>query len=379
MVGDIASAFRNISIHSNSVYLFAGQIEAENVLVIELSAPFGWTGYHGFYEVVGGAIPHIHDSHYNADNPTGVFNYHDHINVAPKVGTTLSEAERSPRLAMEAILGAKAINDEKFTQWKTRQRVLSLEFDSVAELVSMPQAKIVKASGIVASAYSTKFLTRKTYRSLMGSLRHHVPVSVEMKQDLLWWWLGLHTLQLNGVSPEIFNIFPPPSIVVEVDASDFGLCALDTAAHRALTYQFSQVETDLINEFKADSPNGFDINFRELLSCAIVVYTWAPLGKTSNRRETREPKCSSVYLAGRRPRVDFGFQRPTWQELKMAVLTPAPSYLLTLQHISEFGLHGFRFGVRFGYGSGGPIRSETIMRFFTVSGTSSRQPATSFR
>ncbi|OWZ18842.1 Secreted protein [Phytophthora megakarya] len=41
MAGNVASAFRNISIHSNSVYLFAGQIEEENIIIIELSAPFG--------------------------------------------------------------------------------------------------------------------------------------------------------------------------------------------------------------------------------------------------------------------------------------------------------------------------------------------------
>ncbi|POM64380.1 LOW QUALITY PROTEIN: Hypothetical protein PHPALM_20089 [Phytophthora palmivora] len=175
MAGDVASAFRNIRIHSNSVYLFAGKIEEANVLVIELSAPFGWSGSPGFYEVVGGAISHIHGFIYKAANPTGFFNYHwvdDHINVAPNVGTTLSEAERSLRFAMEAILGVEAINNEKFTQWKTRQRVLGLEFDSVVELVSMPQAKIDKARGIVASAYSAKFLTRKAYCSLMDSLRH---------------------------------------------------------------------------------------------------------------------------------------------------------------------------------------------------------------
>ncbi|POM62890.1 hypothetical protein PHPALM_27893 [Phytophthora palmivora] len=59
-----------------------------------------------------------------------------------------------------------------FTQWKTRQRKLGPEFDSVTELVSMLQAKIDKARGIVASAYPAKFLTRKAYRSLMGNLRH---------------------------------------------------------------------------------------------------------------------------------------------------------------------------------------------------------------
>ncbi|OWZ02543.1 hypothetical protein PHMEG_00025877 [Phytophthora megakarya] len=41
-------AFRNISIHSNSVYLFAGRIEEGNVIIIELCAPFGWMGSAGF-------------------------------------------------------------------------------------------------------------------------------------------------------------------------------------------------------------------------------------------------------------------------------------------------------------------------------------------
>ncbi|OWZ05952.1 hypothetical protein PHMEG_00021866 [Phytophthora megakarya] len=76
MAGDVSSAFRNISIHSNSVFLFAGRIEEENVIVIELSAPFGWTRSPGFYEIVGGAISHVHGSQYNAVNPTGFFNYH---------------------------------------------------------------------------------------------------------------------------------------------------------------------------------------------------------------------------------------------------------------------------------------------------------------
>ncbi|EGZ13255.1 hypothetical protein PHYSODRAFT_407424, partial [Phytophthora sojae] len=54
MAGDVASAFRNISIHSNSVYLFGGHIEEDDVIVIELAAPFGWTGSPGFYEIAGG-------------------------------------------------------------------------------------------------------------------------------------------------------------------------------------------------------------------------------------------------------------------------------------------------------------------------------------
>ncbi|POM73255.1 Secreted protein [Phytophthora palmivora] len=121
MADDVASAFRNVSIHSNSVYLFAGLIEEENALVIELSAPFGWTGSPGFYEIFGGAISHIHGSHTNTICPTGFFNYHwvyDHINVTANIGSSCREMDRSLRFAIVAILGADAINDKKFTAEK---------------------------------------------------------------------------------------------------------------------------------------------------------------------------------------------------------------------------------------------------------------------
>ncbi|ETP13204.1 hypothetical protein F441_11556, partial [Phytophthora nicotianae CJ01A1] len=98
MAGDVATAFRNINIHSNSVYLVAGRIAEEGAIVIELSAPFGWTGSPGFYEIFVGAITHVHGSHTNALSPKGFFAYHwvdDHINVTPDVGPSCSEMDRS--------------------------------------------------------------------------------------------------------------------------------------------------------------------------------------------------------------------------------------------------------------------------------------------
>ncbi|KAE9077545.1 hypothetical protein PF007_g24202 [Phytophthora fragariae] len=95
MAGDVASAFRNISIHSNSVYLFAGHIEEDDIIVIELAAPFGWTGSPGFYEIAGGAVAYVHGSHTTDEFPDGMFNYHwvdDHINVAADAGTACDDA-----------------------------------------------------------------------------------------------------------------------------------------------------------------------------------------------------------------------------------------------------------------------------------------------
>ncbi|OWZ14912.1 hypothetical protein PHMEG_00011526 [Phytophthora megakarya] len=139
---------------------------------------------------------------------------------------------------MDPILGVEGINDEKFTPWATRQRVLGLEFDSTAVLVRMTKAKIDKPRRIIAAAYDVTVLTRKAYNSLLGSLRHvsTVTVSGEMKQDLLRWWQVFHQPQLNGVSLEYINALPLPDIIIEVDASAFGLCALDITAEHALTY-----------------------------------------------------------------------------------------------------------------------------------------------
>ncbi|KAE8906570.1 hypothetical protein PF003_g9169 [Phytophthora fragariae] len=159
MAGDVASAFRNISIHSNSVYLFAGHIEEDDVIVIELAAPFGWTGSPGFYEIAGGAVAYVHGSHTTDVFPDGIFNYHwvdDHINVAADVGTACDDADRSLRYAMVAVMGADAINAKKFTDWNTRQRVLGLVFDFEVETVSMPMEKILKARGIVAAAFALR-------------------------------------------------------------------------------------------------------------------------------------------------------------------------------------------------------------------------------
>ncbi|GMF40568.1 unnamed protein product [Phytophthora fragariaefolia] len=134
MTGDVAAAFRNISIHNNSVYLFAGHIEEDDIIVIELAAPFGWTGSPGFYEIAGGAIAHVHGSHTTKQFPGSFFKYHwvdDHINVVADVGSACDDANRSLRYAMVVVLGADAINTKKFTGWNTRQRVLGLVFDSM--------------------------------------------------------------------------------------------------------------------------------------------------------------------------------------------------------------------------------------------------------
>ncbi|POM78382.1 Hypothetical protein PHPALM_4091 [Phytophthora palmivora] len=254
----------------------------------------------------------------------------------------------------------------------------------------------------------------------------------DMKQDLLWWWHVLHTHHLNGVSLEYFNTLPVPDVVIEMDASDF--------------------EGTLIRNFKNGEANGFDINYRELLSCAFAVQMWgrrwaanAPgngrplhvhfrIDNTSavtwqNKLSSRNPRAqvvirllswwetsfqllfSASHIAGvDNTRADAGsriapsfatrfasltrladrrYPRPepnlaaylrahsvadstydqygralrkwiTWTSRRgiPAWLTGIP-LATQVQYISDFVLSGFQFG----FGSGGPIRSDSILAF----------------
>ncbi|RLN90361.1 hypothetical protein BBJ28_00020974 [Nothophytophthora sp. Chile5] len=169
MAGNVASAFCNISIRSNSIHLFARHIEEDYVIVIELPPPFDWTSPPGFYEIADGAIAHTHGFQTNELSPADFFTYpwvDDHISVSADIGSSCSDVYRSLRIAIVAVLGTDAINSKKSTAWSTRQRVLGLEFDSVAESVSMPTEKVDKSRQIVAAVYFAVSLSRKAYRSL---------------------------------------------------------------------------------------------------------------------------------------------------------------------------------------------------------------------
>ncbi|OWZ12348.1 LOW QUALITY PROTEIN: hypothetical protein PHMEG_00014513 [Phytophthora megakarya] len=174
MSGDVASAFRNISIHSDSVNWFAGTIEEDEALIIELTAPFGWTGSPGSYEIFGRCdLVRPWSSH--TFYQSRFFRYRwvdDHVNIAAKIASNGADMERSLRFAMVRMLYAAATNEDKFSAWTSSQNVLGLQFDTVARAVSMAQFKINKARSIVVSTYHSSSLSREAYRSLLSSLRH---------------------------------------------------------------------------------------------------------------------------------------------------------------------------------------------------------------
>ncbi|KAE9098190.1 hypothetical protein PF010_g15654 [Phytophthora fragariae] len=135
-----------------------------------MAAAFGWSGSPASYGVISGGIAFVHSTSVNRYQPDGMFNYYwvdDHINVAADIGTNCADAEQSLRYAMKTILGADAVNEDKFTPWSSRQNALGLICDTVDGTVSMPPNKID-------SAYRVTFLSRGDYRSQLGRLRHVV-------------------------------------------------------------------------------------------------------------------------------------------------------------------------------------------------------------
>ncbi|OWY92834.1 hypothetical protein PHMEG_00037997, partial [Phytophthora megakarya] len=287
--GDVATAFRNVCIQSRRAFLFGGWLERDNALVIDTSAAFGWSGSPATYDIVGGAIAYVHGNSTTNQQPDGMFNYYsvdDHINVAADIGSNCNDAEQSLRLAMTTILGPTAVNEDKFTSWKTRQKALGLIFDTVAGTVSMPAAQITKAAACVNAAYRATLLSRTDYRSLLGRLRH-VATCVRLaraflqrlrqqerhlhhrwgRQEISWWVIILRSPLLNGVPIDYFHSNPAPDVCVEMDASDSVQCALVAEDRRILRYAFSEVERGLILSTNTDPTVGFDMNYRELLSC----------------------------------------------------------------------------------------------------------------
>ncbi|EGZ23215.1 hypothetical protein PHYSODRAFT_324441 [Phytophthora sojae] len=127
---------------------------------------------------------------------------------------------------------------------------------------------------------------------------------------------------------------PPSDFTIEMDASDTGLCALDRAHCRVLTYRFSETELDLIRVFNADACNEFDINYRELLSCAFAVHAWAPAWRVK-RMETPHTAPTHVHF-----RID-NTSAVVWQNKMSSSNTRAQTIIRLL---SYWEMH---FGLRF--------------------------------
>ncbi|ETL33212.1 hypothetical protein L916_14278 [Phytophthora nicotianae] len=178
---NVAAIARRID-ECGSVRWMGGYIPDCRALVIDMSAPFGWSGSPPYYAAFGGAIswlvgresPHSLTGGKNVDADP-LFPYEwvdDHVLVEADTPGRLSVASAALRLAMMAVLGPRSNNEKMFSEWSTTAEVLGLVFDMEQKTVSMPAAKLLKAQTRVNALGHRKDVSRHELECLLGSLRH---------------------------------------------------------------------------------------------------------------------------------------------------------------------------------------------------------------
>ncbi|ETI39620.1 hypothetical protein F443_14798 [Phytophthora nicotianae P1569] len=178
---NVAAIARRID-ECGSVRWMGGYIPDCRALVIDMSAPFGWSGSPPYYAAFGGAIswlvgresPHSLTGGKNVDADP-LFPYEwvdDHVLVEADTPGRLSVASAALRLAMMAVLGPRSNNEKMFSEWSTTAEALGLVFDMEQKTVSMPAAKLLKAQTRVNALGHRKDVSRHELECLLGSLRH---------------------------------------------------------------------------------------------------------------------------------------------------------------------------------------------------------------
>jgi hypothetical protein len=182
-VGDIHAAFRHATNRACHVKWFVFHIPELNILVLDMSAPFGWRASPMFYGVYGNGIswavqresPHTLNPHLTEDKET-FYCYEwvdDFVLLELNTPGRCEAAETALRLAMTLTLGHTAIHPKKFSEsWEDKIHYLGLDFCLKTCTVSMPLAKIDKARGRVTDMLRSSSVSKNQLQKLIGSLRH---------------------------------------------------------------------------------------------------------------------------------------------------------------------------------------------------------------
>jgi hypothetical protein len=303
--GDVQRAYRNIMLHADHVQWMGATIPEESALVVDLAAPFGWSGSPANYSAFGRGISWL----VGTNSPASVsestdtepfFGYEwvdDHILVEPDREDRLELAEATLRLSMLAILGPDAINEPKFSGWSTKLKALGLVWNTEELTVSMPSDKIKKCIDRINALLEAAAVSKQQLQKLLGSLRHissclraakpfyqHLnsvcgrlrpfgtrTLSEKARRDLTWFLHILEHGHLEKLPLRFFGTLPPPDIHLYMDASDAGLAVLNPAANEYIQLRFDANESELI---KASAASGFTINVREHFCMALAALSW---------------------------------------------------------------------------------------------------------
>ncbi|KAG2808496.1 hypothetical protein PC112_g16940 [Phytophthora cactorum] len=160
---------------------FSGSYE-NNLAVIDLALPFGWTGSPAHYGASGGAVsfllaresPRSLDPGDLDDEPLFSFVWiDDHVLIEADRGNRLRLAETALRLSMIAVLGPEAVNESKFSSWETELEALDLLWNSEQRTVSMSTSKVKKAlkkiAEVVTAAQVSRHSNLRNYLALCGT------------------------------------------------------------------------------------------------------------------------------------------------------------------------------------------------------------------
>ena len=298
MKGDVSGAFRHVHIHREHCGLFAAFIPELNIVVINLTLPFGWTDSPAHYWLAGRAIAAIHNSRHGFHN---LAYCDDHMLMQASVGPRARAEELALRRSMILVLGTTACNDKKFTVWARVCTALGLTFDFDNKTISMPPAKITKAVGQLLSVLALAKVRPKILREVLGLLRHvaccvpaarpfynrlqarlsvldrvNLPLALGAgaNEDVRWLLLLLRSGGMNGVSWQRFTGSKAPNGFINMDASDWGVCGVWHDQKQYFVIQWNSEEKALIDKFKSREDMAFSINIRELLGAYFALVIW---------------------------------------------------------------------------------------------------------
>ncbi|KAE9052457.1 hypothetical protein PR001_g493 [Phytophthora rubi] len=291
--GDVKRAYRHLMLHAEHVCWMGATFPDEDALVIDLAAPFVWSGSPAFYSAFGRAISWL----VSVNSPASVsdssdneafFGYEwvdNHILVEPDRESRLELAEATLRLSMMAVRGPDSINDSKFSSWSTEQQALGLIWNTVDRNVTMPPDKIQKSLDRVSVLLASPKVNKHQLQQLIGSLRHittcfrsakpffqklqsvcnrlrpfqSVQLSEASRRDLRWFHYILSHGHLDKLPLRFFGDLPKPTVNFYMDASNTGLAVLHPARDEFIQLQFDEEELQLIADAEA---TGFSINAR---------------------------------------------------------------------------------------------------------------------
>ncbi len=322
MTGDVASAFRNVAFHAAHCGFFSGFIPELNIIVINLVLPFGWTNSPAYYWLAGAAIKTLHGMRFK-----NLVWCDDHILLESRLAYPMAAAAYSLRRAMILMLGTGACNESKFTVWSRQCKALGLWFDLDAMTVSMPEAKIAKVLGRLLALLALKFVTARDLRKAVGLLRHisicvpaskafynrlqarlvvlekvglPLPLGAGATEDVEWLVALYRSNSLNGISMDQFTKVRQPDHVINMDASDSGVCGVWHARKIYFSMQWNDTEKKLIAEFKNRTDMQFGINFREFLGAYFAMVLWcAEFGKGTHVRFRIDNTTAVAWTDGR--------------------------------------------------------------------------------